>query len=133
VVVYGPSDAALVAAEIVAAIPAEQKRREAAARLQQNRLLASREDRGQTLEQGAREEGHALLVRTRGLSPQVDETDLGQRAPCHALRQPQQDDPAARGSVERLHGRRRGAEEQRGVVLPGAQRHDLARVVPWRS
>src|SRR5262249_57974785 len=98
-VVHGLRHAALRAAEVVAALAAEEKGRVAPPRLQKDGLLAGREDLPEPLDERPGEERHALLVRARALALEVHDGDARQRLRVHPGGEHELRHPAAPGGL----------------------------------
>jgi hypothetical protein len=123
------ADAAPPAPKIVAALPAEKERGEAAARLEQDRLLPPRKNFPEPLDERPREERNALLLGAGRFAFEIHEGDARQRPVVHAGGQPQEAQPAVAGGLVRLHRGRGRAEHERRAGRAGADRRDVPRVV----
>ncbi len=131
-VVHRARDAALRASEVVAAVAAQEERREAPSGLEEDRLLAAGEDVPEPFHERTREERHTFLFGKRGLAAEIHDLHFGKGPRSDPLRKDQPGHAPDIGRVEGLgRGRRRAEDESRRVLLR-PQGHDLAGVVARR-
>jgi hypothetical protein len=122
-------DVAVVAAFGVAALKAEDPRREAAAIEKQDRLSAGCEGLVDRAAKGPRQDQLAAAWVLRLLLREVDDLDGRERSSADAARERQAAEPALLGAVARFEGRCRRAEHERTARVGGAPFGEIAGVV----
>ena len=121
----GHRDDAVLAADHLAAGPAEHHRRETAPVQKQNALLAGGQRRAQRLRQRCRQQ----TVGAGRMAAQVDDGHLGERPRRRPFGERQAHEPAARDVVRALQRRRGRAEDRQRAGVLRADQRQIAPVV----